>query len=113
MSMKRRRFLRWSASAGAGVSTAALTTGVARAQGATDRPGGGAETALAQVPASIRALRPMTDGIVPINAERLARLDKARQLRAENNIGAICLEGGSSGAKFFTQPSPAIDKPFA
>ena len=39
----------------------------------------------------------MTDGIVPItDAERMGRLEKARRLMAENNIGAICLEGGSS-----------------
>ena len=49
------------------------------------------------MPASIRALRPMTDGIVPItNAERMGRLEKARRLMAENSIGAIVLEGGSS-----------------
>jgi len=39
----------------------------------------------------------MTDGIAPItDAERIARLEKARRLMVENNIGAICLEGGSS-----------------
>ena len=39
----------------------------------------------------------MTEGIVPItDAERMGRLEKARRLMVENNIGAICLEGGSS-----------------
>src|SRR5439155_13887038 len=90
MNTNRRRFLRCSAAAAVG--GAALTTGLASAQGATDRPGGGGDTPLGQVPASTRALRPMTDGIVPITeAERLGRLDKARRLMAENNIGAIYL----------------------
>jgi Xaa-Pro dipeptidase len=50
-----------------------------------------------EVPASIRALRPMMDGIQPITAgERRARVEKARRLMAANKIGAIVLEGGSS-----------------
>jgi Xaa-Pro dipeptidase len=49
------------------------------------------------VPASIRALTPMRDGIVPISAdERVARIEKARRLMSERNIAAIYLEGGSS-----------------
>ena len=51
----------------------------------------------ASVPDSIRQLRPMTDGVVPISdAERMARMDKARRLMAENKIDAIFLEGASS-----------------
>ncbi len=39
----------------------------------------------------------MTDGIVRISdAERLARMEKARQLMVENGIDAIAIEGGSS-----------------
>jgi len=75
-----------------------LTAAAVGYQGATDRPGsqGGGPPA-GDVPASIRALRPMTGGIVPIaNAERLARLDKARRLMTENHMDAILLEGGSS-----------------
>jgi Xaa-Pro dipeptidase len=59
-------------------------------------------------------------------SERRARIDKARRLMTEHQIDALLLEGGSSlfyftedcvyitegGAKFFTQPSPAIDRPF-
>ena len=49
----------------------------------------------ATVPPSVRALRPMTDGIVPITIdERRARIDKARRLMAENRIDAILVEGG-------------------
>jgi Xaa-Pro dipeptidase len=56
----------------------------------------GAEGA-ATVPQSIRALRPMTAGIVPIAIdERRARLDKARRLMTEHHIGAILVEGGTS-----------------
>ena len=95
MRTNRRDFLRWSAAA-AGV--AACTDAALRAQGATDRPGSGAAPAPAgQVPAAIRALRPMTAGIEPITLDqRKARLEKARQLMAANHIDAIYLEGGSS-----------------
>jgi Xaa-Pro dipeptidase len=49
------------------------------------------------VPASIRALTPMTGGVTPITSgERRARLDKARRLMSQNRIDAIVLEGGSS-----------------
>ena len=114
MSMNRRRFLRWSAAAGAGVAQAAHSGRVVDAQGATERPGGGAETGqLAQVPESIRALRPMTGGIVPITgAERLARLEKARRLMAENGIGAIVLEGGSSLFYFMGVRWGLSERPF-
>ena len=98
MNTHRRRFMQWCAAAGIGGGGVALPARGARAQGATDRPGGGSAPAqTADVPASIRALRPMTEGIVPItDAERMGRLEKARRLMVENNIGAICLEGGSS-----------------
>ena len=79
----RRTFLKQSAAIGAGA------LGVA----ARDAEAQSAE----QVPASIRALTPMTGGIAPItSAERAARLEKARRLMTENRIAAIVLEGGSS-----------------
>ncbi len=57
----------------------------------------GASEDMAAVPASIRALKPMTGDVVPItDAERLARIDKARRLMADNGIGAVVLEPGSS-----------------
>jgi Xaa-Pro dipeptidase len=94
MRTTRRRFLRWSAAAGA----AACTVDTLKAQGATERPGGGGGAPVqGQVPEAIRALRPMTAGIVPITMdERRARLEKARRLMAERRIGAVILEGGSS-----------------
>jgi Xaa-Pro dipeptidase len=112
MNTHRRTFLRWCAAAG--VSGAALPARIARGQGATDRPGGGGEPEqTANVPASIRALRPMTDGIVPItNAERMGRLEKARRLMAENGIGAMVLEGGSSLFYFMGVRWGLSERPF-
>jgi len=79
----RRTFVKRSVAIGAGALAAASRD--AEAQSAE------------QVPSSIRALTPMTGGIVPItSAERSGRLDKARRLMAENRIAAIVLEGGSS-----------------
>src|SRR5205085_12296248 len=64
---------------------------------ATDRPGAPSGAGGGEVPASIRALRPMTDDIVPISTEeRRARIAKARRLMAENRIDAVVLEGGTS-----------------
>ena len=75
MKTNRRAFLKSSAAAGVGAVA------------------GSAGTADAQTP----ALRPMTDGIVPITIDdRKARLEKARSLMAQNKLDAIFLEGGSS-----------------
>jgi Xaa-Pro dipeptidase len=94
MRKSRRQFLQWSAAAGA----AAYGLPALAAQGATDRPGsGGAVAQTGPVPDAIRALKPMTAGIVPITTdERKARLEKARRLMAANHLDAIFLEGGSS-----------------
>lgn len=58
------------------------------------------ETPLAEdcdLPEPIKALKPMTAGIVPIaDSERLARIEKARRLMAENGLDALMLEPGSS-----------------
>jgi Xaa-Pro dipeptidase len=49
------------------------------------------------VPDPIKRLKPMTDGIVPIkDDERWQRIAKAQRLMAENGIGAIFLEPGTS-----------------
>jgi Xaa-Pro dipeptidase len=98
MTIHRRTFLHRSAAAGAALGASAIGYDALLAQGATDRPGsqGGASSTL-EVPASIRALKPMTAGIVPISsAEREARIEKARRLMVENHIDAMVLEGGSS-----------------
>jgi Xaa-Pro dipeptidase len=98
MRTPRRTFLKWSAAAGIGAGAVALADEAVAAQAGTDRPGGQAGgDAATDVPASIRALRPMTAGIVPISiSERRGRIDKAQRLMAEHQIGAILLEGGSS-----------------
>jgi Xaa-Pro dipeptidase len=55
------------------------------------------EGSIAEVPKSIRQLRPMLDGIKPItDDERNARIEKARKLMTENGIDAIYIEPGSS-----------------
>jgi Xaa-Pro dipeptidase len=83
-----------------GVGAGACSAGAPSAQGGTDRPGGQGDAsgaAAANVPDAIRALKPMTDGIVPIaSTERQARIEKARKLMADNRLDAIMLEGGSS-----------------
>ena len=85
MRSNRRTFLRLSAAGGLAAGAAACTDSHVGAEGA------------ATVPQSIRALRPMTAGIVPIGIdERRARLDKARRLMTEHHIGAILVEGGTS-----------------
>ncbi|MBW8867292.1 MAG: aminopeptidase P family protein [Acidobacteria bacterium] len=79
----RRTFLKRSAAISAGALAVAARD--AEAQSAEN------------VPASIRALTPMTGGVTPITSgERRGRLDKARRLMSEKRIDAIVLEGGSS-----------------
>jgi Xaa-Pro dipeptidase len=97
MFVNRRGFLRRSAALGAAAGASACAASAPGAQGASDRSGGRAAPDQDAVPASIRALRSMTDDIVPISIEeRRARIAKARRLMAENRIDAILLEGGSS-----------------
>ena len=93
MRMNRRAFVRWSAAAGLGASAAACSSGTPAGGAAAAPPPAPSDA----VPASIAALKPMTDGIVPISdAERTARMDKARKLMAGNRIDALLLEPGSS-----------------
>ena len=89
MKTDRRTFLKHSAAAGLAAGAAACGNG-----GASTTAEAQAETS---VPAPIRALKPMTDGIVPITLdERRARIEKARRLMADNRIDAIMVEGGTS-----------------
>lgn len=54
-----------------------------------------------ELPASLAALAPMTDGVVPISVdERRARLEKARRLMRENDLDALMLTGGTSMVYF-------------
>ncbi len=108
----RRAFM--AGSVGGAALVGALTSTTLDAQNGTDRPGGPPPPAdPANVPAVIRALKPMTGGVVPIAAaERQARLEKARRLMREQKIGAIMLEGGSS-LYYFTGVRWALsERPF-
>ena len=85
-----------------GVSAGALTgvalgcTGGVPGEG-PEMEGRAGDSPFLDVPESFRDLRPMTDGITPItDAERLARMEKARRLMVENGMDALYLEPGSS-----------------
>lgn len=87
MSVNRRRFLEIAAFGAGAAATGCATTG----SDAAPAPNAGA------LPAAIQALKPMTDGIVPIPAdERHARIAKAQKLMAEQKIDAIFMEGTAS-----------------
>jgi Xaa-Pro aminopeptidase len=90
MRINRRRFLKQSATAGFAAGAAACSRGNATNVEAQAQDS-------SSIPASIRALKPMTDGIVPITLdERRARIEKARRLMAESRLDAIMIEGGTS-----------------
>jgi len=89
MTINRRRFLKHSAAAGLAAGAAACGSGGASTAAETQ--------AESSVPAPIRALTPMTGGILPITLdERRARIEKARRLMAANRLDAIMVEGGTS-----------------
>ena len=100
--MNRRAFSRWTL----GLSGAALLPRALRSQPPRPAPND-------DVPASIRALKPMTAGIVPISDdERKARIAQAQRLMAENRIDALVLEHGTS-MKYFTGVSWGLsERPF-
>ncbi|HYT69669.1 MAG TPA: hypothetical protein VEL51_24835 [Vicinamibacterales bacterium] len=92
MRVTRRRFVHASAAA----SAALIGSRTISAQG---RGGGGGGN---DVPASILELKPLSNPPAPISDdERRARIAKAQGLMTEQ------------GPKWFTQPSVAIDQPFA
>ncbi len=89
MTLKRRDFIKMSAGSTAGV---ALLAGCST-PAAT--PSSGQASAL-------DALKPMTEGVVPISVqEREGRIEKAQRLMTENNIKALYLDGGSA-MNYFT-----------
>jgi len=78
---------------------AAIEPALAGAQNATERPGGPlpALAAASDIPESIKALKPMTAGVVPISdAERRQRIEKAQRLMREQRLDALVMEGGTS-----------------
>ncbi len=65
------------------------------------------------VPAAIRALRPLPGTVVPINdAERAARIERARRLMRENGFDAILIEPGSTMSYFTTVRWSLSERPF-
>jgi Xaa-Pro dipeptidase len=89
MSIDRRRFTGLFAGLLGGVAMAAPRTGSASGLMPDGDP--------CELPAPVRALRPMTAGVVPIgDEERRGRIERARRLMAEQGIGAVILEPGSS-----------------
>ena len=95
--VSRRFFITTTSAAGIGL-TGTLLSDRLDAQNGTDRPGGAPPPpSSADIPLLIRALKPMTAGIVPItDTERLQRIEKAQRLMREQRMDAVLLEGGSS-----------------
>ena len=88
--MKRRDFL----------SVTALGTG-AFVAGCAQAPAPASAEQDSGVPAPIKALKPMRDGIAPISVdERKARIAKAQKLMAEQKIDGIFMEGTASAFYF-------------
>ncbi|HET7698608.1 MAG TPA: Xaa-Pro peptidase family protein [Vicinamibacterales bacterium] len=100
MRVSRRKFVQAAAAAGA-----ALVPGsAAEAQG---RGGGN------PVPTSILALQPLPNPAPPIaDDERRARIAKAQRLMAEQGIGAIVLESGTSMSYFVNVRWGLSERPF-
>jgi len=66
-----------------------------------------------RVPAAISSLKPFPGKAVPItDDERRARIEKARRLMAENGLGAIVLEPGTSMAYFVDVHWGLSERPF-
>jgi Xaa-Pro dipeptidase len=93
------------------VQTSALAVAAFRAAPASAQRG--AQGNAGTVPDSIRALKPFPGKAVPISdEERLARIDKARRLMAEHDIGAIVLETGTSMTYFANVRWGLSERPF-
>lgn len=85
--MNRRQFL----------GAAAVSAGAAAAACAPGAPADADTTATSNLPEAIRALKPMTAGVVPIaDDERRARIAKAQKLMIEQRLDAIFMEGTAS-----------------
>jgi Xaa-Pro dipeptidase len=101
MSITRRQFVQ---------ATAVAATGAYAAPLAAQRGQAGAP---AEVPESIRALKPFPGTAAPISEkERLARIEKARKLMGEQGIGAIVLETGTSMSYFVNVRWGLSERPF-
>ena len=101
--MNRRRFSRaLAALAGAGVAAPAARL---LARSADPDP--------CDLPDSIRALKPMLDGVAPVgDAERRGRMDRARGLMGEHGISALVLEPGAAMHYFTGVDWELSERPF-
>jgi Xaa-Pro dipeptidase len=98
MRISRRQFVN-RASGAAGIAAVAVTARAAAQAGET--------------PAAIRALKPYPGKATPISdSERQTRLEKARRLMAENGLGAIVLEPGTSMSYFVNVRWGLSERPF-
>jgi Xaa-Pro aminopeptidase len=105
MPLSRRRFVQAAAMA----ATAASVTRTSAQRGGRSSDAGD----LAPVPDRIRALKPLPGNVAPIgDQERLARIEKARKLMAENGIGATVLETGTSMTYFANVRWGLSERPF-
>jgi Xaa-Pro dipeptidase len=103
MPISRRRFVQAAATA----ATATLAVPAAAQRGQRG------EADAAVLPESIRALSRLPGKVDPISDhERLARIDKARRLMAEQGIGAIVLEPGTSMSYFVNMRWGLSERPF-
>src|SRR5579863_7739859 len=89
MTLDRRRFLETAA-----IGSAAFAAGCG---GEPPTPAATSPPADGSLPAAIKALTPMTAGVVPItNDERKARVAKAQKLMSDAKLDAIFMEGTTS-----------------
>ena len=101
MPINRRRFLQTVALAAGGIACSPATRTGEPAAAAND------------IPEAIKALKPMTAGVVPIpDDERKARIAKAQRLMNEQKIDAIFMEGGTSCAYFVNMRWWPSERPF-
>ena len=96
-----------------GAGAAAAVAAAVPAAGAAQRQGRGSGGEAGEIPASLRELKPLAGKAVPISdGERQARIEKARRLMAENGVGAIVLEPGTSMTYFVNVRWGTSERPF-
>jgi Xaa-Pro aminopeptidase len=109
MRVSRRKFMASSAAASA-FAAAGCAPGQPAAEAQTTRPDA---SPAASTPAPIAALKPFPGTATPISDdERRARIEKARKLMAENGMGALVLEPGTSMSYFVNVRWGLSERPF-
>src|SRR5262245_42034614 len=109
MRVSRRKFMASSATASA-LAAAGCAPGQPAAEAQTARP---AAAPAGSAPAPIAALKPFPGTAAPISDdERKARIEKARKLMAENGMGAMVLEPGTSMSYFVNVRWGLSERPF-